>query len=494
MLRRLALLLLLGLLLPASAHAGAFGKEGTTLVYTGSDGVDQLSGYPSGTTLIFTTFPAGTTASPESGCAFELGNWRCPTTPYTRYEARGHGGDDLLYGLGILPATLDGGAGKDLLDGSDQADVLLGGPGDDWLRADQGGDDLQGGPGDDRLEGGTGGDTFSGGDGVDVVNYVYASVGVRVTIDGVPGDGEPSEGDNVLGDVENLWGSTKNDELTGSPGANAIEGGAGDDTIAGLGGRDELFGEEDDDTILARDGVGEPVECGAGTDIAVIDLLDGEPNECEVVDPSDAEQPDLDRDGVLRPADCDDRDPARRPGLPDVPENGIDEDCSGADAPQLDRDADGFPVPRDCDDGDAAVKPGAREVPGNRADENCDGRAQPLPLVGVSVADTWTARGGIARIVRLQLERVKRGTVVQLRCKGKGCAFKRRTLTAAKQRTLQLQRVLKRVKLRKGTVLELWITRPQTTGSVVRFTGRWRGIPARRHFCLPPGGKPGRCS
>ena len=60
-------------------------------------------------------------------------------------------------------------------------------------------------------------------------------------------------------------------------------------------------------------------------------------------------------------------------------------------------------------------------------------------------------------------------------------------------RTLDLRKALKGTRLRKGTVLELRITRAGAVSSVVRFTGRRRGIPARRDLCLPPGGKPGAC-
>jgi Ca2+-binding RTX toxin-like protein len=494
-LRRLVLVLAFALLVPASAHAGTFSKQGSTLLYTGTDADEQLSGYSSGTKLIFSTFPVGTTWSGDSTCALNLGNIECSTIGFTRYEARGLGGADRFYGMGVIPATLDGGAGADILDGAGLADTLLGGEGDDWLRGADGNDNLQGGSGADRLEGGPGAggsDTYSGGDGVDVVNYVYATAGVTATIDGVANDGQPGEADNVLTDVENLWGSNHADALTGSAGANSLEGGLQNDTITGLGGRDELFGEEGNDTIFARDGVGEPVECGDGVDTAQVDVVDGEPSECETVDPSNALQPDLDGDGVDRPADCDDGNPARRPGLLDVPENAVDEDCSGADAPQLDRDADGFPVPRDCDDGNAAIKPGAREVPGNRADENCDGRAPGLPRVGVDVSDAWNATGRSARVARMELDGVKRRTAVAMRCQGKGCAFKRRTVKA-KGRTLDLRGALAGTRLRKGTVLELRITRAGTLGSVVRFTGRGRGIPSRRDLCVSPGGKPGAC-
>ena len=188
------------------------------------------------------------------------------------------------------------------------------------------------------------------------MNYFYATANTNVSIDGAANDGEAGEHDNVLADVEDLWGSPQQDTLTGSAGPNTIRGGNGNDTITGLGGRDTLAGEAGSDAMFARDGAPDEVDCGSPGGSAQIDLIDDAAN-CAPVDASDEAQPDHDGDGVDRPADCDDRNAARRPGLFDVPENGVDEDCSGADAPQLDRDHDGFPVPRDCDDASAAINP-----------------------------------------------------------------------------------------------------------------------------------------
>jgi len=96
---------------------------------------------------------------------------------------------------------------------------------------------------------------------------------------------------------------------------------------------------------------------------------------------------DVDGDGAL----ADDCDPARgdvAPGLPEVPGDGVDQDCSGVDDCLADLDGDGAwgsTVPRapgaacaarvltDCDDDSAAAHPGALEVAGNLVDEDCDG-------------------------------------------------------------------------------------------------------------------------
>src|SRR5437763_769967 len=41
---------------------------------------------------------------------------------------------------------------------------------------------------------------------------------------------------------------------------------------------------------------------------------------------------DADHDGYSPPADCDDTDSHVHPGAPEVPNDGIDQDCNGADA------------------------------------------------------------------------------------------------------------------------------------------------------------------
>jgi hypothetical protein len=92
--------------------------------------------------------------------------------------------------------------------------------------------------------------------------------------------------------------------------------------------------------------------------------------------------------------DCDDDDPDVHPGVEDLVDDGIDQDCWGGDritcfvdadedgygAEPFEEDADdcdgGFQVSRfggDCDDGDPAVQPGAEELVGDGVDQDCDG-------------------------------------------------------------------------------------------------------------------------
>lgn len=153
---------------------------------------------------------------------------------------------------------------------------------------------------------------------------------------------------------------------------------------------------------------------------------------------------DADRDGALADVDCDDADPFSRPGMPDVPGDGRDNDCDGRLAG--DRDGDGYDADRprpkrldpaqraalatiapdgfeatllaaprlgeaDCADGDAARHPWALER-ADGADDDCDGRTtfdlpatlgEPDPTdPGATFATaSWLGAGRTATIVGL---------------------------------------------------------------------------------------------
>ncbi|MCP4867820.1 MAG: hypothetical protein GY898_03785 [Proteobacteria bacterium] len=86
---------------------------------------------------------------------------------------------------------------------------------------------------------------------------------------------------------------------------------------------------------------------------------------------------DDDADGSIRPEDCDDTDPLRFPGNPEVCD-GIDNDCDG-EVPAVEADADDDGVrlcddEPDCDDGNAAIFPGNPEVC-DELDNDCSGDA-----------------------------------------------------------------------------------------------------------------------
>lgn len=228
-------------------------------------------------------------------------------------ELRGHAGDD----------TLEGGEGSDKLWGEDGNDIVLGQGGNDRLRGDAGNDAVDGGDGDDQVgtdDAGGGADDLRGGAGFDYADFITHAGGVTVTLDDVANDGAPGEGDNVHSDFERLYATPGNDTIVGTERKDEIDGGIGDDTIRGAGGddvlsggsgadqvlgeagndtlygndgddrvdggagRDSIFGDYSNcsswscsagnDTLLARDGEGDAVNCGAGADVATVDAID----------------------------------------------------------------------------------------------------------------------------------------------------------------------------------------------------------------------------
>jgi Ca2+-binding RTX toxin-like protein len=155
----------------------------------------------------------------------------------------GLGGDDLLKGLG----------GDDALYGGDGSDVLWGQGGDDTLFGGSGDDQLKGHGGADTLEGGLGSDVLDGGGGTDTLSYAGSSAGVTVDLTAGTASGGDAQGD-TFANFENLTGSEYADSLTGDSGDNVLTGGGGADTLDGGAGDDYLIGGTGDDVATGGDG------------------------------------------------------------------------------------------------------------------------------------------------------------------------------------------------------------------------------------------------
>jgi Ca2+-binding RTX toxin-like protein len=214
-------------------------------------------------------------------------------TSVKRINVLGLGGDDIItIGAGVRGANVDGGAGNDAitggtgsdtLSGGDGNDRLAGGDGNDWLRGGNGNDNLLGNGGNDRLDGGNNSDVMIGGAGNDTADYSSRTAQVVVLLDNINNDGQSGELDNVRNDIENVWGGSAADRIIGSSAANVLKGnggndtllgGDGNDTLEGGGGADSLAGQAGNDRLLARDGVIDIVDGGAGSDSAQVDSTD----------------------------------------------------------------------------------------------------------------------------------------------------------------------------------------------------------------------------
>lgn len=123
---------------------------------------------------------------------------------------------------------VDAMAGDDIINGSDQRDIILGGAGNDTIN---------GNAGDDWINGGSGNDTINGNGGLDLI-----------------------------------YGSDDDDVLTGAEQNDDIYGGAGNDTLRGMGGYDRLYGGDGDDTLYSTEDIpGDDLYGQGGNDTIDVD-------------------------------------------------------------------------------------------------------------------------------------------------------------------------------------------------------------------------------
>lgn len=208
------------------------------------------------------------------------------------------------------PDYIDGAAssGAFWYEAAGGCDLIIGGAGDDWFNAGvsgSGDDTIIGGAGNDKIYsyenndgddmyyGGVGNDTinlwnnpseetFHGGPGIDAISYQQSVSGTTaLTLDGIRNDGLVINGasgnDNWTPTVERIGGDSAHGgaAVVGTPDSNLLSGYIGPDIITGGAGSDNLQGFQGDDTIYARDGQVDTVDCGTGaSDIAYLDATD----------------------------------------------------------------------------------------------------------------------------------------------------------------------------------------------------------------------------
>jgi Ca2+-binding RTX toxin-like protein len=173
-------------------------------------------------------------------------------------NANGGSGNDIIVGGSARDAVLNGGAGNDRVSGGAGNDDLYGGTGNDKL---------YGGGGNDELDGQAGADYLGGGAGSDHALYWNRTKSVTANLDGKANDGEKGEKDTIATDVENLWGGSGNDTLTGNARVNFIEGRGGKDVIRGGAGNDALSAWGNRGNTIYGDAGADYIHSGSGNDL-----------------------------------------------------------------------------------------------------------------------------------------------------------------------------------------------------------------------------------
>lgn len=142
-----------------------------------------------------------------------------------------------------------------------------------------------------------------------------------------------------------------------------------------------------------------------------------------------------------------------------------------------------------CPDGD-------RDGVSNRVDRcksqrGTDPDGCPKPL-GARFPDLWRVFPASTQVLKLQVKAPK-GSMVRLRCKGRGCKV-RRAHFKQRRATHNLRRYLPRSRmLPVGTVLEIRVTAPRTLGTFLRLRIRGSALPTRLDRCIASSGKLRKC-
>jgi hypothetical protein len=285
---------------PAQAAVDSASIDGTTATLN-LDGADNnVTVSVSGGLLVH----GQTTGGLNSGSDWDSatpGDQTVPADGTFTVVVNGGGGNDSLTVLAksteIASATLNGGAGDDVLTGADTNDQLnggdgndrlIGGRGTDLMRGDAGNDTLvwNNGDGSDRIDGDAGndvtevngsptlGDVFTldpepGGvkfQRTNLVPFTLDTATERFQVNGLGGDDSVTAHDGV-GALTQLTvdGGAGNDTITGSDGPDVILGGDGNDVLNGAGGDDRIVGDRGSDTMNG----------GAGDDTLVWNNGDG---------------------------------------------------------------------------------------------------------------------------------------------------------------------------------------------------------------------------
>jgi streptogramin lyase len=158
-----------------------------------------------------------------------------------------------------------------------------------------------------------------------------------------------------------------------------------------------------------------------------------------------------------------------------------------------DRDGDRFARPGDCDDADPREHPGGVDIPRNGLDEDCRGGDADYPLLPSRIVGNLRAHGTYDSFRNLHVQEAIKGSRVRLRCLRR-CDYKvKRVAVRRDARRFSLKRRVRHLKLPRGSVFEVRITRRATIGVVRRWDFKSLANPKPIDLCIRPKGRPRRC-
>lgn len=154
----------------------------------------------------------------------------------------------------------------------------------------------------------------------------------------------------------------------------------------------------------------------------------------------------------------------------------------------VDADKDGVSPPVDCNDANPAIKPGAVDKPGDKVDQDCSGKDATFPELNAAAAFTYNY-GTTTTIRVLELSRLRGGETATVKCTGsKRCPFKTKTYKGLKKGKKTIGRSLwKGRKLPSGTVISVRVTRSGYVGTSTVLTVRKKKRPKIARACVKPG-------
>ena len=118
-------------------------------------------------------------------------------------------------------------------------------------------------------------------------------------------------------------------------------------------------------------------------------------------------------------------------------------------------------------------------------------RAAPAWTIGLRTF--WRFSRGTTRVRTLTLSRLAADARITVRCRGRGCRSKRRTVAARGRRVLRLARYLRGQRLRPGARIVLTVARPGRGARSFTFRMRRGRLPAARERCRSADGRAVRC-